>query len=658
MIKHRACLFIIVLCYGFFNAEAQNIDSLTLKVNSTIDQERLSALETLGEFYFYTQPKKSDSIYRKALKLAIKLKDERAECKILRYIGMSFNETAVVDSIFYYQNKSLALALKIKDSAYIAASYANIGNAYLTLGNHSLAINNYNKALIIFEKQDNIKSQGMIYGVFGSVYIGIKDYQQAISNYEKSREIFKEINFINGFATSTVNIGVCKYRLGRYEEALVFLKEGAKISEENNFKRLIGIAALQIGNIYFDYFKDYKNAEIQFKRTKEIAILYDDFSGIAESNYCLGKIAAIKGEDAKAIKFYKKSVEIYKKAGINIGYSSALKGLIATLKKSKITSEIINYYDELIITNNAIYNENEQAKTLELLTKFDITQKNKEIEIQNLTLKKQALEIARQHYINIFFSVLSGLLIILLYFVWRSNKYKKLNEHHKIKSRRIELEQRLLRSQMNPHFIFNALNSIQSYVSENNTMNSEIYLSRFSRLMRQILEHSQEDFILFNDDINALESYLTLEQLRFDNSFDYTFNAHIGDQEKIKIPPMLLQPFVENAILHGLEPKKTKEHIYVSFSLKKEIQPNDLFGIINCTIEDNGIGRVAAAKKDSSPNEKHLSLAMKLIRERLANYSEVTKTNYSIKIEDLYSENKLALGTKITMEIPYTQELI
>ena len=131
------------------------------------------------------------------------------------------------------------------------------------------------------------------------------------------------------------------------------------------------------------------------------------------------------------------------------------------------------------------------------------------------------------------------------------------------------MEQRLLRSQMNPHFIFNALNSIQSYVSENNTLDSEVYLSRFSRLMRQILEHSQEEFILLKDDLNALESYLSLEQIRFENSFEYIINDEDINQENIMIPPMIFQPFVENAILHGIEPKATKGLINISIEVLK-----------------------------------------------------------------------------------------
>ena len=634
--------------------EAQNIDSLTVKANSGLDTERLSALGILGDYYFYKAPKKADSMYRVALELAKITNNDREQSKFLSYIGLGFNETAKADSILFYQNKSLKLALKIKDSALTASAYGNIGNAYLIKEQHDIAIDYYNQALAIFEAQKNLRSQAITFGTFGNIYIDIKDYEQAIHYNEKARTIFKEVNFIPGYAASTVNIGICHQRLENYEEAITFLEEGMKICVDNSINRLLRVATLQLGNINFNYYKNYDKAKIQYEKTEALATSFGDFEGIAESNYNLGKIAVVQKESAKAISHYKKAVENFKKADKNEAYSNAISELISVLKTSGNNKEAVSYYDELIIFNDSIFNEKSRAKSLELLTEFDVSQKNKEIEIQNLKLKKQDLEIAKQRNMRIFFSVFSGLLIILLYFVWRANKYKKLNQHHKIKGRRFELEQRLLRSQMNPHFIFNALNSIQSYVSENNTLDSEVYLSRFSHLMRQILQHSQEEFIPLKDDFIALESYLTLEQLRFENSFDYAINNEDSNLENIMIPPMIFQPFVENAILHGIEPKESKGMIIISVEILKALNGDEKYGVLKCSIKDNGIGRVEAGKKDDSPNRQHLSIAMKLIRERLANYTEITNIDYNIKIEDLY-ENEKPLGTKIYIEIPYCQ---
>ncbi|WCO00660.1 tetratricopeptide repeat-containing sensor histidine kinase [Psychroserpens ponticola] len=650
-------LFVMFVFLSFQFIEAQNIDSLNIKAVSSNDTNRLNALGVLGDYYYYKEPKKSDSLYRVALTLAKEIKNELEECKLLSYIGLRFNETAQADSILYYQNKSLEIALKIGDSAFIASAYGNIGNAFLIKERHDDAIENYNKALLIFEKQRNLRLQGTTYGTFGNIYIDLKDYEQAILYNQKAKEIFKALNFIPGYASSTLNTGICYQRLEKYEEAIQYLEEAKTICEEHSLNRLLRVATLQLGNINYNYYKNYDQAKIQYEKTEALAIQFQDNEGIAQSNYSLGKIALLNNDSNKAILHYRKAVENFRKVGKKEAYYNAISELISALKKSGKNNEAIMYYDELITLNDSIFSESSRAKTLELMTTFDVSQKNKEIEIQNLKLEQQDLEIAKQRNIRIFFSVFSGLLIILLYFVWRSNKYKKLNQYNRIKSKRFELEQRLLRSQMNPHFIFNALNSIQSYVSENKTMDSEIYLSRFSHLMRQILEHSQEEFIILKDDFNALEAYVNLEQLRFENSFDYKFNTNDIDESIAMIPPMILQPFIENAILHGLEPKKSEGLIKVDIKMKKAIQNNMTYGVLICNIIDNGIGREAASKKDTSPNREHVSLALKLIKERLANYSEITNETYQITIEDLY-ENNIASGTKINIEMPYTQDLL
>nr|WP_321233195.1 histidine kinase [uncultured Psychroserpens sp.] len=645
-------VIILLLCFQSF--EAQNIDSLTIKAISGNDTERLNALGSLGDYYFYSQPSKSDSLYRTALELSRVLKNEKEECKLLSYIGMSFNEKAAADSILYYQNMSLDIALKLQDSAYIASAYGNIGNAYLIKEEHNIAIDYYNKALVVFEAQNNIRLQAMTLATFANIYMDLSNHNQAISYNHKARNIFNNMNALHPYTSSTINIGISNQRLANYDEAIVYLEEGKRLSEEYGFNRLLAVATLQLGNINFNHLQDYKMAEIQYKQTESLSISFEDIEGVAHANAKLGDIASIQNRDKEAIQYFKIAQENYKKLGANNSYLIVLSKLIGALKKSNKKDEAILFYEELVTLKDSVYERKIELKSLELLTEFDVAQKNKEIEIQNLKLEQQALDIEKQRYTKIFLLIFSSLLLILLYFVWRTNKYKKLNQHHKIKSRRFELEQRLLRSQMNPHFIFNALNSIQSYVSENNTLDSEIYLSRFSHLMRQILEHSQEEFIPLTDDLNALESYLSLEQLRFENSFDYAIKKEDSSLEYIMIPPMIFQPFVENAILHGIEPKESKGMILISIERSNTVNANEKFGVLKCSIEDNGIGRVEAGKKDDSPNRQHLSIAMKLIRERLANYTELTNSVYDIKIEDLY-DNEKSLGTKIHIEIPYCQ---
>jgi sensor histidine kinase YesM len=204
------------------------------------------------------------------------------------------------------------------------------------------------------------------------------------------------------------------------------------------------------------------------------------------------------------------------------------------------------------------------------------------------------------------------------------------------------MHQKLLRSQMNPHFIFNALIAIQNYILKNKKFEASDYLSQFATLMRAILEGSRDDFILLSREIELLKYYVSLQQLRFENSF--MFNLELDEKinaDELKIPPMILQPFVENAIEHGLRELNDKEKtLLVKYTLDSK---NLCIKII-----DNGIG--IKNNKKSNTNG-HQSYAMKITKERLMNITKIYKVNIDISIRDL-SEFENEYGTEIKFLIP------
>ncbi len=240
--------------------------------------------------------------------------------------------------------------------------------------------------------------------------------------------------------------------------------------------------------------------------------------------------------------------------------------------------------------------------------------------------------------------ILGGLAILLSIFliILRAQK----NREH-LKRAMLLSEQKALRSQMNPHFIFNSLNSIQYFILEKDEENADIYLANFSTLMRKTLENSKKNFITLKEELDTLEIYLDLENLRFENKFRYQIDLDPGIMaEEIKIPPMMLQPYLENALWHGLMPKKEKGEIHMHISRENQS------GIHIC-ITDNGIGRSQAAKV--SRNRKgHRSTGMKNIEERIDLINEIYKTRMKVKITDLYENHKPA-GTKVDLTLPVDQ---
>lgn len=200
------------------------------------------------------------------------------------------------------------------------------------------------------------------------------------------------------------------------------------------------------------------------------------------------------------------------------------------------------------------------------------------------------------------------------------------------------------RAQMNPHFIFNALNSVQQYILQGNTEEANKYLSKFSRLQREILNHCDKPFISLSKEIEMLDMYLQLEQLRFNGSFDFEIKTNEElDEEEIKIPPMILQPFVENAIWHGLMPKQGHRNVSVYFRLEED---SDL---LYCTICDNGIGRKAAGeiKIADTTNTEHESKGLSLVYQRLQLLQEQMGRSFASTFTDLTDENGNAKGTRV-----------
>lgn len=240
-------------------------------------------------------------------------------------------------------------------------------------------------------------------------------------------------------------------------------------------------------------------------------------------------------------------------------------------------------------------------------------------------------------------SAVTTLLLVLLY-----NQYKRRKrEKEQITTKRItELEQMALRAQMNPHFIFNCLNSIQQFVYDKDIHTANRFISGFAKLVRQTLDNSSKSTISIADEVEYLNSYLTLEKIRFENKFDYHITVDPAiKQEEYKIPVMLLQPYVENSIRHGIRYKKDGlGQINIHFTAEGNF--------IHCSIEDNGIGREKAKELKSRQHIEYQSKGMLLTRERVEAINKNMHDKISIQVIDLKKENGEAAGTKILMHFP------
>lgn len=250
----------------------------------------------------------------------------------------------------------------------------------------------------------------------------------------------------------------------------------------------------------------------------------------------------------------------------------------------------------------------------------------------------------------IFLSIITFVLVTFAIYKWQVNTIVKRN---KLVTEKIRLENELnksmlaaVRSQMNPHFFYNALNTIQSYIFRNDKKSASNYLSMFSKLTRSILEMSEKEMIKLSDEIHALTLYLELEKIRFENNLQYSIEVNKDiSLDVCKIPPMLIQPYVENAIKHGLLHLKENRKLHIAFTIINQ-------GYITVTIDDNGIGREKSAALNKIKNRMHQSFATEANAKRL----HILNTNQSLKsieIIDKTSKDGFAMGTTVILNIPY-----
>lgn len=253
--------------------------------------------------------------------------------------------------------------------------------------------------------------------------------------------------------------------------------------------------------------------------------------------------------------------------------------------------------------------------------------------------------IASPVYVRWWFITLAALLIagaIFFSYRWQLAIQRRKAEHiNELNASKLTA----IQSQMNPHFIFNSLNSIQDLILKGDVEHSYSYITTFSNLVRRTLNYSEKDFIDFDQELKLLELYLSLEKLRFKKDFDYSINTD-DVEDDVMIPPLLIQPFVENALVHGLLHREGEKRLRISFRMED---------VLLCIIEDNGIGRDAAGKIRQRQRSDHESFSGKAIHRRFEILSNAFGGTFGYEYEDLF-EGDIATGTRVIIRIPVKQQ--
>lgn len=517
------------------------------------------------------------------------------------------------------------------DSEAKAPWMSEMGDAHRLLGNYDSAMH-YLKG---FQSSDNTPNNfGKI--SLGYLYLDLKEYAKAQSLMLPFYQGLKKINRINNPIIIALNImGNASMGEKKYEQALRFAKEA------QTYLKQAGIRILMIDN---------------YKLLSEI---YDKMNK-SDSAYAYLKLHTKLKDSLISRQFYFKLNSLK-----NESDEQKKTSLILLLQKD-------NQLKQQLLIRESLLQQQKDGK-LALLNK-DNELKDQQIVLREQDLKEQRLlrdknraqlylldnenklkdqKLSQQSFIRN--ALLGGLLLFLLLavFVYRNQSLKRKNEKLAIEKKQSMLQQKVgeleikaLRAQMNPHFIFNCLSSINKFILKNDTDAASDYLTRFSRLIRLGLTNSQLSLIPLSDEIEMLRLYLNMERLRFSETFTYNIiYQDTIEPETIYIPPMLLQPFCENAIWHGLMHKQGQGKLDVIMSIDK--------GELQCTIADDGIGRDKAAELKTRSGAKQKSYGLKITTERLALFNSEKAVNSFYRSEDLLDKDGQIAGTKVTLKIKY-----
>lgn len=538
--------------------------------------------------------------------------------------GLLYNEKGDFENYFENIKKGLKVKKEIGDNRGMIWSFYRLAYVYLTVGDYETALD------YLRQSYHQAQSQAIPWHIgrtMGDVFLALKNFDSSLYYYQ---DIFKHLP---GDGTTTAAIGKLHLIRKEYDTAVTYLQNAIIILESTNSDGKLMWALVDLAKSHIGL-KQYTKALQYTRQSFVLAMRWDakDVLQAAFENY-YNVYYALKQKDS-AYFYLQKSVS-----------------LKDSLQNARVKLQNIK---KLALYKAEAKEEQQQAR-IALLNKDNL--------IKHQQLQKEAL-MKKILIGSLVAFALVGVVIFRNIILQRKNeKHRRESAENELQIQKLEsekskaelqqqateLEMQALRAQMNPHFIFNCLSSINRFILKNESETASDYLTKFSRLIRMVLNNSKQNLILLDDELEMLRLYLDLERLRFKNSFDYSIVFHNNfDISFIFVPPLLLQPFAENAIWHGLMHKEGQGSLQIAF----ELENNRLL----CHITDNGIGRKKAEALKSRSAEKQKSMGMQITAERLALLNkDVEQTTFNI--EDLVDNEGQAAGTRVTLKIRYKETM-
>ncbi|WP_373071597.1 tetratricopeptide repeat protein [Zeaxanthinibacter enoshimensis] len=541
--------------------------------------------------------------HQQGLEAALVANNLELRIQSLNMLGLDYLQSNAIKSALDYSKEALYLARSVKDPSPLIKSTMNaslngIGNIYRTLEQYDLAIDLFREAVELELELGNIPQAAVNYARIGESLEAMGNLEEALVNYNEALELNELVS--SDLVQVMGNFGIAHVYVhqDKLEEALGIFNSILPLAEETGDMEMISAIYINIGWTYI-HMDQHEAAKQYLGKGLRMAEDYDIYGNIYTAKTFLHDL-------------YEK-VEDYENA--------------------------LEYYEQAQTMRRKISNDRNTRYVYDMISLAESEDRNNRIESLAQENELVKLRLKRNQNTLIISTLVLALFILILYIFYRQYQLKS-------DKKLLTLEQTMLRSQMNPHFLFNSLNSIKLYIINNEKKNAVHYLNKFSKLVRKILDASSVKEISLAEELETVKLYMNIENIRFNNEINFTVRIDQQiDPHQVKVPSLILQPFLENALWHGLSSKEGEKNIELYISRENE-------RFMQIAITDNGVGRDASEALKKGRILKRKSLGIDITKERLQNFSKAYRNSFEIDIIDLFDRMRQPTGTQIVLHIP------
>lgn len=590
--------------------------------------------------------------------------NEVKEIKVLLEKGQKLFDVKTDSANFYWEKARKIIEYRlVKDKLYgskvslvhlnlLAETFTEIGRYQRNRGLPKLALEYYYKSLSCLQIGKDTNCLAGTYNNIGVLYHSTPvNLVKAEESYKKAIDLLCAIHKDTATGLLYANLGVIYSNKKNYKKALEYLSKSVEINKKQSKLEILAYSYYWLGNIYINAGKLDSAEKYLEKNLLVVSNINNNLT--STGNYALARLAIKKNQLTKAENFAKTALRLAKNQSfpyllmdaydiLSVIYSKTNNwenAFVFQKKYHHLKDSVDKYNSKNEIQQNQITYEY-NLKTLENKLKYENERKKNEIIISN-----QNEVIHKDAQLRFVYLIVLILLVLIVFLALRRIKYKREKKELELQFQIIKTEQQLKRALMNPHFLFNSMNSIQNLIVNNENKIARTYIVKLSKLMRLVIEQSEKQSITLQEELDTIELYLEMEQLRFKDKFDFEFILKENIQkEKINIPVLIIQPIVENSIVHGIRRlKDRKGFIKIVFTLEGNF--------ILCNVIDNGIG-IGDKKKESELERNKSSFGIKSISDRLKNIAKYNENSEPLTLENLKNEIGEITGTNAVIKIP------